>query len=74
MISMLFLSPRVLSFSCQGEVSIVTEFCEGGSLEELMSATGRLTEDIIAFILNQLCRGLQCMHNHRIIHRDLKVD
>jgi serine/threonine protein kinase len=51
----------------------VIEFCEGGSLEELMNSAGILTEDIMAFILNQLCRGLQCLHNQRMVHRDLKV-
>lgn len=56
-----------------GEISIVTEYCEGGSLDDLLNYSRDLTELEIIFILKQICKGVQALHNLNMVHRDLKV-
>ncbi|KAL0217518.1 hypothetical protein RCL1_008099 [Eukaryota sp. TZLM3-RCL] len=62
----IFLSNRKL-FVCM-------EFCEGGSLEELLSSRNLvLQKDDIWFILTQLVFGLAYLHEKQFIHRDIKA-
>jgi len=53
---------------------IVMEYCDGGSVLDLVNVlnTG-LKEKEIAAICSHCLRGLQYMHSHRIIHRDIKA-
>lgn len=56
-----------------GGVSLVMEYCSGGSLDELIRRQGCLSdEDDIRHLLKQLLEGVDYMHRKRIVHRDLK--
>ncbi|CAD8199399.1 unnamed protein product [Paramecium pentaurelia] len=50
---------------------IVTEFCNGGTLERQMQ-TNELAIPKVFSILKQISLGIQALHNKKIIHRDLK--
>ena len=55
---------------------IVMEFCDFGSLKDLITILERendlLPEAQIAMIMSSVIKGLICLHNNRIIHRDIK--
>ena len=52
------------------------QYCEGGSVTDLvkeMREKGEsLTEDLIAYILREVLAGLDYLHGHNVIHRDIK--
>ncbi|CAK94284.1 unnamed protein product (macronuclear) [Paramecium tetraurelia] len=50
---------------------IVTEFCNGGTLE-LQMKQNELPISKVFQILKQISLGIQALHNKKIIHRDLK--
>lgn len=56
---------------------MVLEYCEGGDLNSLIERRKKTrsyyTEEEIWFIFGQICRGLRHLHEHGIIHRDLKA-
>ena len=51
---------------------IVTEFCEGGNVEDIMQS-GPLDEVHAAIILRETLQGLRYLHNAMLIHRDVKA-
>ncbi|XP_069877336.1 myosin-IIIb isoform X4 [Dipodomys merriami] len=59
-----------------GQLWLVLELCNGGSVTELVKGllrcSQRLDEALISYILYGALLGLQHLHNHRIIHRDVK--
>lgn len=52
---------------------LVMEYCGGGSVTDLIkSSKGQsLKEDWIAYICREILRGLEHLHQHKIIHRDI---
>ena len=55
------------------ELSIIMEYVEGGVLSAI--ATEMVIQDgQIAAICNEILQGLECLHSHDIIHRDIKSD
>eukprot|EP00754_Rhynchopus_humris_P038526 Rhum_TRINITY_DN21147_c0_g1::Rhum_TRINITY_DN21147_c0_g1_i1::g.173296::m.173296 len=55
------------------ELWISMEYCGGGSVQHITSLTGRpLTEDQIATVCREALKGLQYLHQHNKIHRDVK--
>ncbi|CAM9521352.1 unnamed protein product [Chrysoparadoxa australica] len=57
---------------CSGCVSIVMEYCSGGSLQDILSAHGQLDELTVSSVAHDALLGLQHLHAKRILHRDLK--
>uniref|UniRef100_A0A8C0W7D2 Protein kinase domain-containing protein n=1 Tax=Castor canadensis TaxID=51338 RepID=A0A8C0W7D2_CASCN len=59
-----------------GQLWLVLELCNGGSVTELVKGLlgcgQRLDESVISYILCGALLGLQHLHSHRIIHRDVK--
>jgi len=55
-----------------GTVSLVLEFCGGGSLQEVVDAGGVQHEGALARIAAHTLRGLAFLHLHRQLHRDIK--
>ncbi|XP_051022389.1 myosin-IIIb [Acomys russatus] len=59
-----------------GQLWLVLELCNGGSVTELVKGLlrcgERLDEAVISYILYGALLGLQHLHHHRIIHRDVK--
>ena len=59
-------------------IYITMEYCNGGSFlnfyQKYCSKIKRpLTEDIVQYLMRQILSGVKCLHDHKIIHRDLKL-
>lgn len=52
---------------------VVMEYMEGGALTDVID-NNTLEEDQIAAVCLETCKGLEHLHNHSIIHRDIKSD
>lgn len=61
-----------------GGAYLVMELIEGRSLREEMrthaARHGQMRPERVAFLLAQVCQGIEAAHRHGIIHRDLKPD
>ena len=54
---------------------IVTENCEGGSLDELIVREGGLNDQVAIMIMTELAFALSYLHkSQKVMHRDLKVE
>ncbi|XP_062235118.1 TRAF2 and NCK interacting kinase b isoform X1 [Platichthys flesus] len=53
---------------------LVMEFCGAGSVTDLIKNTkgSTLKEEWIAYICREILRGLTHLHQHKVIHRDIK--
>ncbi|XP_041126097.1 TRAF2 and NCK-interacting protein kinase-like [Polyodon spathula] len=53
---------------------LVMEFCGAGSVTDLIKNTkgNSLKEDWTAYICREILRGLTHLHQHKVIHRDIK--
>ncbi|XP_068881150.1 TRAF2 and NCK-interacting protein kinase isoform X4 [Aphelocoma coerulescens] len=53
---------------------LVMEFCGAGSVTDLIKNTkgNTLKEEWIAYICREILRGLSHLHQHKVIHRDIK--
>ena len=70
--------PHVVSYydaftsKTDATISIVLEFMDAGSLQDLINANVPMAECVVANIGYRILRGLQFIHSRRIIHRDIK--
>ena len=56
-------------------VWIFMEYLDMGCLTPILDVRrGKLPESIIAYIMKQVLKGLLCLHNKHIVHRDIKSD
>ncbi|CEM06989.1 unnamed protein product [Vitrella brassicaformis CCMP3155] len=51
---------------------IVSELCKGGSLDKYLAKNRRLPLDVRNRFVREICEGVQYLHDHGILHRDLK--
>jgi len=51
---------------------LAMEFCEGSTLQEIVSSRGPLDEPIVRRIVGQLAIALRYVHAQGVVHRDLK--
>ncbi|KAJ5466720.1 Serine/threonine-protein kinase CLA4 [Penicillium diatomitis] len=56
------------------ELWVVMEFMEGGALTDVIDNNPVITENQIATICFETCKGLAHLHSQNIIHRDIKSD
>jgi len=56
------------------ELWVVMEFMEGGALTDVIDNNASISEDQIATICYETCKGLMHLHAQNIIHRDIKSD
>ncbi|KAI9850915.1 MAG: Protein kinase [Thelocarpon superellum] len=56
------------------ELWVVMEYMEGGALTDVIDNNSGITEDQIATICLETCKGLEHLHLQNIIHRDIKSD
>lgn len=52
---------------------IYMEYVDMGSLEDLVKQYGTVPEDVTAKYTEQILRGLDYLHAHSVIHRDIKA-
>jgi hypothetical protein len=68
----------VTYYGCAGPDShsrlwIMMDYCRGGSLYDLMKATGPLDEEQISYVMDCTLKALLYLHSQEIIHRDIKA-
>ncbi|TDL16904.1 Pkinase-domain-containing protein [Rickenella mellea] len=51
---------------------IILEFCENGSLHNIRKKFGKFPENLVAMYISQVLEGLVYLHDHGVIHRDIK--
>ncbi|KAM8853106.1 mitogen-activated protein kinase kinase kinase kinase 5 [Synchiropus picturatus] len=51
---------------------ICMEFCGGGSLQDIYTVTGPLTEPQIAYVCREMLQGVDYLHAQKKMHRDIK--
>ena len=61
------------NFEDEENVYILLEICKNQTLNELLKRRKTLTEIEVQCYILQLIKGLQYLHSHKIIHRDLKL-
>ncbi|XP_076460316.1 serine/threonine-protein kinase 10-like isoform X7 [Babylonia areolata] len=62
------------AFFFEGKLWMFIEFCGGGALDSIMVDLEKgLTENQIVYVCHEMCRALDFLHRHNIIHRDIKA-
>jgi serine/threonine protein kinase len=56
----------------QNNVYLIYEYCNGGTLEQLIQSQGRLKEQEAVELMRQIIKGMQSVVELNIVHRDLK--
>jgi len=74
-----FSNPHIIrfieAFENPGEVILIMEYLDGGELfERVADEDFNLTESDCCLFMRQICRGVQYLHNHNIVHLDLKPE
>lgn len=55
-----------------GDIAILMEYMDAGTLDSLLKSNGTFSEQSLANIARQVLNGLNYLHAHKIIHRDVK--
>ncbi|GLG93935.1 Serine/threonine-protein kinase PLK4, partial [Gryllus bimaculatus] len=62
------------SFERDGVLMIEMEYADGGTLQQLLQRrAARLSEREVLLLFRQIAAALRYMHEHNILHRDLKT-
>jgi serine/threonine protein kinase len=56
----------------ENNVNIVLEYVESGSLAQVIDKFGVFPENLVAIYMDQVLKGLAYLHEHGVIHRDIK--
>ena len=65
---------KVLASKSRGQIYMVMEWVDGTLLRQILSDSGKLTEDRATRICGQVCGALEYIHKQGIVHRDLKPE
>uniref|UniRef100_A0A7S2S527 mitogen-activated protein kinase kinase n=1 Tax=Rhizochromulina marina TaxID=1034831 RepID=A0A7S2S527_9STRA len=72
------LCPSIVTFydayirSDTGQIALVVEYMNGGSLQDVVDRGGCRNEEFLASVASGALRGLAFLHGQRKIHRDIK--
>ncbi|XP_075690435.1 protein kinase C theta type-like [Rhinoderma darwinii] len=69
-----FLCHLYAAHQSQDRAYFITEYLSGGSLEDLIKMCGCLDIGNVRFYTAEIVCGLQFLHGHNIVHRDIKPD
>lgn len=62
------------AFFYDNKLWMFIEFCEGGALDSIMVDLEKsLTEPMIRYVAHEMCVALAYLHDHKVIHRDIKA-
>lgn len=62
------------AFQKDQQLWLLIEYCDGGALDSIMTELEKpLNEDQIAYVCQNICKGLDFLHKAHVIHRDLKA-
>ncbi|GAB6023238.1 hypothetical protein CHUAL_008056 [Chamberlinius hualienensis] len=62
------------SYFYNDKLWMLIEYCGGGAIDSIMVDLERpLTEKQIKYVCREMCQGLDFLHKHKVIHRDLKA-
>uniref|UniRef100_A0AAR5QGE2 Protein kinase domain-containing protein n=1 Tax=Dendroctonus ponderosae TaxID=77166 RepID=A0AAR5QGE2_DENPD len=62
------------AFQKEQQLWLLIEYCDGGALDSIMTELEKpLTELQIAYVCQNMCKGLQFLHKSHVIHRDVKA-
>ncbi|XP_074033281.1 uncharacterized protein isoform X2 [Leptinotarsa decemlineata] len=62
------------AFQKEQQLWLLIEYCDGGALDSIMTELEKpLNEPQIAYVCQNMCKGLQFLHKSHVIHRDLKA-
>jgi serine/threonine kinase 33 len=61
-------------FETSKKMFLVMELCDQGDLKGVLSKKGHLTEDETRIIMKKLASAVAYMHDHDLVHRDLKLE
>ncbi|KFM24400.1 Mitogen-activated protein kinase kinase 2 [Auxenochlorella protothecoides] len=56
----------------RGQIAVVLEYVDGGSLADVIAKVGAVPERILAPITARVLRALGALHGRRLLHRDIK--
>ena len=62
------------SYETKKHICIVMEYICAGDLLSYIKKRSKLSEPVAKFIFRQIILALQYIHNHNIVHRDIKLD
>ena len=69
--------PKIVGYVCSERIGssiyIFMEFIPGGSLASLLHQLGELSERTVAMYTRDIVTALEYLHQHKIIHRDVKA-
>ncbi|KAJ2824841.1 Protein kinase of the Mitotic Exit Network, partial [Coemansia furcata] len=54
------------------ELDIILEYCEGGSLQNILRKFSKFPENLVGVYVAQILDGLSYLHSNAILHRDIK--
>ncbi|KAK5650505.1 hypothetical protein RI129_001534 [Pyrocoelia pectoralis] len=62
------------AFQREQQLWMLIEYCDGGAVDSIMTELEKpLNELQIAYVCQNICKGLEFLHRTHIIHRDLKA-
>ena len=61
------------SYKTHKKYYMITELCNGGDLQMLKAAKGKLTEEEARLIVRKVIKGLDDLFKYDLVHRDLKL-
>jgi NIMA (never in mitosis gene a)-related kinase len=63
---------HIENFEQSGYLYIAMEYADGGDLSSRISSESHMDEKTVLTVFCQVCLGLDYLHSHRILHRDIK--